>query len=505
MCAIVGLMTGCGGNNQSSAVTPATTTESSQLRHHANRDANGCVPVQDSTGAAYTAAQIGGGSNIDIEYTSQPCDIGIYINGTTAQNTLDHTMINGPFEIGVYFDNAGNGAHQDHSQICVNGSNSDGTCKTGTGTSPGTGLDIRNTPGISLDHTSIDGYVAGFATNPCPNAKNNMTADHTVITSAEYSWSYEGGNNNFNFNPGHDSPPFNGESCSGSGVGPGIPPGGNIYVSDSGNHAIKEILAAGGYTTINTLNSTINEPGGIALDSSSNLYVGGESDNNVYEVLASGGYSTVNTLGSGFCTPYGAVPDANANVFVGDSCNHAIKEILAAGNYTNVRAVGSGFMWPTYVAVDSNDNVFVSDTSAPAGSSLVKEILAAGNYTTVKTLGGGFVFNNSQGIALDASDNVYVADSSNAAVYEIPAAGGYSTVETLASGLNGPSGLAIDTQNNIYYTPYAGSTVDELLAASGYTVSKTIGSGFSGPHGIALQNPALGPAYKRHHHRTHPK
>lgn len=516
ICAAFAILAGCSAGGSSpigspSGIAPASIGSSPGTTlglhgKHAKRDANGCVSIQDSTGATYTAAQTGGGNGIDINYSSQSCNIGIYINGSNGPNTLDHTMVNGPFEIGIYFDAAGNGAHEDHTQICVNGSNSDGTCATGSSTSSGTGLDIRNTPKLSADHTSIDGYVSGFATNPCPNSNNNMTVDHTVITNATYPWSYQGGNNNFNFQSGHDSPAFNGQSCAGSGVGAGLPPGGNIYVSDTGNHAIKVILAAGGYTTVNTLNSTINEPGGVALDSSSNLYVGGESDNNVYQILAAGGYSTVHTLGSGFCTPYGAVPDANNNVFVGDSCNHAVKEIppgcvVAACVVT----IGSGFMWPTYVALDASDNVFVSDTSAPAGSSLVKEIVAAGGYTSVHTLGGGFVFNNSQGIALDTNDNVYVADSSNGAVYEIPAADGYSSVNTLASGLSAPSGLAVDPQDNVYYTPYSGSTVVEILAAGGYTTARTLGSGFSGPHGIALQNPAVGPDFWRHHHKAKTK
>ena len=37
---------------------------------------------------------------------------------------------------------------------------------------------------------------------------------------------------------------------------------GNLIVADSGNEAVKEILAAGGYTTVKTLGSGITEPPG---------------------------------------------------------------------------------------------------------------------------------------------------------------------------------------------------------------------------------------------------
>jgi hypothetical protein len=47
----------------------------------------------------------------------------------------------------------------------------------------------------------------------------------------------------------------------------------------------------------------------------------------------------------------------------------------------------------------------------------VREILAAGGYTTVNTLGSGF--NIAQGLAVDGSGNLYVADSYNSAVKEM--------------------------------------------------------------------------------------
>lgn len=90
------------------------------------------------------------------------------------------------------------------------------------------------------------------------------------------------------------------------------------------------------------------------------------------EILAAGGYVTVNTLGSGFNTPNGVAIDGNDNVFVADTYNNSVKEIIAAGGYTTVNTLADGFFLPTAVAVDGNGDVFVADTFNNA----VKEIQA---------------------------------------------------------------------------------------------------------------------------------
>ena len=54
---------------------------------------------------------------------------------------------------------------------------------------------------------------------------------------------------------------------------------GNVFVADSGNNAVKEILAAGGYTTVNTLGSGFSlAPTGVAVDGSGNVFVA-DTDN----------------------------------------------------------------------------------------------------------------------------------------------------------------------------------------------------------------------------------
>ena len=70
-----------------------------------------------------------------------------------------------------------------------------------------------------------------------------------------------------------------------------------------------------------------------------------------------------------------------------------------------INTLGSGFSFPDGVAVDGSGNVFVADT----GNSAVKEILAAGGYTTVNTLGIVFNFTHEpNGVALDGYGDLFV-------------------------------------------------------------------------------------------------
>jgi streptogramin lyase len=362
---------------------------------------------------------------------------------------------------------------------------------------------------------------------------------------------------------------------------------GNVFVADTGNNAVKEILATDG--SVNPLTGTFLQPTGVSLDASGNLFVADSQNNAVKEIFATGGYISSNTLGSGFSLPESVAVDANGNIFVVDSGNPAVQEIMtrgvnfraaavntltplalsltftfdtagvisapsvltqgatgldfadagtgtcAAGPYNpgdtctlNVTftphlsgtrygaatlsngsgaaiatayvygtgsgpqvtfspgtqtTLGGGFSQPQGVAVDGSGNVFVADTT------VVKEI-PAGCVSTgcVVTLAGSFSFTNLPGLAVDGSGNIFVADYGANKVYEILAAGGYTTVNTLGTGFsfNTPTGVAVDGSGNVFVADNGNNAVEEILAAGGYITVKTLGGGFSTPQGVAV-------------------
>jgi hypothetical protein len=213
-----------------------------------------------------------------------------------------------------------------------------------------------------------------------------------------------------------------------------------------------------------------NQASSVAVDASGNVFVADSANNAVKEILAAGGYTAVNPLGSGFSNPEAVAVDAGGNVFVADFGNSAVKEILAAGGYTAVNTLGSGFSSPLGVAVDGGGNVFVADS----GNNAVKEILAAGGYITVNPLGSGF--NSPEGVAVDAGGNVFVADFNNSAVKEILAVGGYTTVNTLGSGIGSPSDVAVDNSGNVFVADTGNNAVEEIMTQGVNFHSAAIGT-----------------------------
>ena len=246
---------------------------------------------------------------------------------------------------------------------------------------------------------------------------------------------------------------------------------GNVFVSDSGNNAVKEIAAAGGYTGVTPLavaNGNFSNPAGLAVDGSGNVFVSDYGHGLVKEIVAAGGYTAVNTLAianGNFSHPRDVAVDGSGNVFVTDAGHNVVKEIVAAGGYTTVNtlAVANGNLNdPCGLAVDGSGNVFVADE----GNNVVKEIVAAGGYTTVNTLAvANGHFSSPCGAAVDGSGNVFVADYGNNAVKEILAAGGFTTANTLAvstGAFNNPESVAMDGSGNLFITDQVNTVVKKL-------------------------------------------
>jgi hypothetical protein len=204
-------------------------------------------------------------------------------------------------------------------------------------------------------------------------------------------------------------------------------------------------------------------PGGIsALDGK--VYVSNTGDN-VLAAIADG----ANTIVAGSLTGYGEVgnegpavdarlyqpsgvaQDARGNVFIADSGDNVIREITPDGRIH--RFAGTGMaggagaavtptstpvtvnLWhPNDVAVDASGNVFIADTSG----NRVLEVTTTGGIEVVAGTGRpGYSGDGAAaatarlsqpgGIAVDAQDNVYIADSSNNVVRRVDASSGVIT------------------------------------------------------------------------------
>ncbi len=255
---------------------------------------------------------------------------------------------------------------------------------------------------------------------------------------------------------------------------------GDVFIVDSGNNAVKEIVAVAGKvsssSTVNTVGSGFKDPDGVAVDGSGNVFVADNGNNAVKEIVAVNGQVTsasiVNTVGSGFSAPGGVAVDGSGDVFVSDSGNNAVKEILACNGQVSsastVIVVGSGFTTPKGVAVDATGDVFVADN----GKNAVKEIVAVNGQvsssSTVNNVGSGFSGPN--GVAVDAAGDIFVADQNNSMVKEIVAVNGKvssaSTVVPMGWGFTSPAGVAVDASGSVFVADEAYSAALEMPLAT---------------------------------------
>ena len=164
---------------------------------------------------------------------------------------------------------------------------------------------------------------------------------------------------------------------------------------------------------------------------------------------STGQKGSANGTGSGatFAYPYGVAVSSSGQVYIADSGNNTIRVATPGGSVatfagtagiagsTDGQGTGATFNNPTGVAVDSSGNVFVADS----GNSVIRRISPGGTVTTFAGVAGSTGtsdgtgtaarFNSPSGVAVDAQNNVYVADTRNNTVRKITSGG---TVTTLA-------------------------------------------------------------------------
>jgi sugar lactone lactonase YvrE len=211
-----------------------------------------------------------------------------------------------------------------------------------------------------------------------------------------------------------------------------------------------------------------NYPQGVAVDSSGNIFIADFANHTIRKVTPAGVVTTIagtalaagNEDGVGsaarFYSPGALAFDGSGNLYVADSNNHAIRKISPAGVVTTIAgsagntgtADGTGsaarFFVPDGIVVDGSGYIYVADTwnhtirkISPAGV-VTTLVGSAGNTGTADGTGSAARFNYPRGLALDTSGNLYVADQFNYTIRKVTNAG----VVTTIAGQAGVSGSA---------------------------------------------------------------
>jgi kumamolisin len=195
-----------------------------------------------------------------------------------------------------------------------------------------------------------------------------------------------------------------------------------------------------------------------------------------------------------FNYPTGIAVDSSGNVFVADLQNNVIRKVTPAGvvstpygsltgasGSTNSTGNNASFNFPRDIAIDTSNNLYVADE----GNNLIRKITVSNGL--VSSIGTSATFNSPRGVAVDSAGNVYVADSDNNVIRKITTAGtvsilagsssftaGYADgVGTIQALFNQPIGIAVDSSGNVYVDDYGNEVIRKITP--GGTVSTLAG------------------------------
>jgi hypothetical protein len=258
---------------------------------------------------------------------------------------------------------------------------------------------------------------------------------------------------------------------------------GNAYIADTDENVIRKVNTSGIITTVagdgeqgyggdggQATEAQLDSPAGVAVDTSGNIYIADTHNNVVREVLASSG-NIATIAGTGVASfsgdgaaataatlsyPTAVAVDTSGNVYIADTNNHRIREI-SGGNITTVAGDGeqfyagdgvlattTGLDSPTGIAVDAAFNLYIGDTlnqrvrKVTYSTGLISTLIGTGEKGfTGDGYGPSAALARPRGLAVDSSGDLYLADSDNQRV-RVLIGGNLTTVA--GSGTEGFSG-----------------------------------------------------------------
>jgi len=318
---------------------------------------------------------------------------------------------------------------------------------------------------------------------------------------------------------------------------------GALYVADQGNERIRRI-SAGTNPLITTvagsglegyggdggaaLSALFRSPSWVACDPSGGYYIADSENSRIRRVDPLGQISTVIGVGSltyngdnipantaGLFNPAAVAVDAARNVFIADTYNYRIRKVSAsdgkistvAGSGTRGSSDGGGLALAAQlgfingVAVDTAGNLYLGDTWnhvvwKVSGASISR---FAGKLNSPGYSGDGGPATSAElrspaGVAVDASGNVYIADTGNNVIRRVDSTGKISTYAgngspgydrpsvPVNSRLNAPMGVAVGP-GGVLFIADTGNHRVRKVDALGTTLTLVAGDGiprFSG-------------------------
>jgi sugar lactone lactonase YvrE len=271
-------------------------------------------------------------------------------------------------------------------------------------------------------------------------------------------------------------------------AGVAVDPNGFVYITDSVNDRLQVRSPNGRVAAIIGYHGNVHlekntkglgqfwYPHGIAIDAKGEIYVADSLNCRIQLLAPRGPIGTFGTCGKAlghFSAPWGVAVDRKGNIYVADTGNNRVQKLSPSGSVLwSVGTHGTGprqFGFPTGIAVDSKGNVYVSNltqdvnTGAPDGR--IEKLSAQGKVLAVwgqpDPLGLSR-FAAPAGMAVDAHDNLYVADSGHNVIQKLSPDGKVLFVYALPGPNANPVDVAVDKHGNLYVADHLNDRVVKL-------------------------------------------
>jgi len=262
----------------------------------------------------------------------------------------------------------------------------------------------------------------------------------------------------------------------------------------------------------------LSDPFGVAVGADGSIYMTDAGDQNRIQRIAPDGKiisiaGGVEGSGDGvegkalFNTPSGLAIAPNGDLIVADTGNNCIRRVPVRGETSTVAgngkpgyADGEGrkaqFNGPIGVAVDASGNIYVADSY----NDRIRMITPDGQVSTIAGNGtpgyadgdrSNAMFDTPSGIVVANDNSLIVADTGNDRLRKITPEGNVTTLPV--ADLSSPIGLAITHDNVLYVTELDRSRVVQI-APDGATRVIADDIHFNQPTGVAIDPNGRGPA-----------